>query len=146
MQTDINLPYITADQSGPKHLTIKLTRAKLEGLVHDLVEKTIAPCRTALKDADIDASELSDIILVGGMTRMPMVQEQVKELFDKEPRKDINPDEAVAIGAAIQAAVLKGDVTDLQLLDVTPLSLGVETEGKVMTALIEKHHDSGIRI
>ncbi len=139
MQTDINLPYITADQSGPKHLTIKLTRAKLEGLVHDLVEKTIAPCRTALKDADIDASELSDIILVGGMTRMPMVQEQVKELFDKEPRKDINPDEAVAIGAAIQAAVLKGDVTDLQLLDVTPLSLGVETEGKVMTALIEKN-------
>lgn len=138
-QTDINLPYITADNTGPKHLSLKLTRAKLEGLVGDLVDRTAGPCKTALKDAGIKASDLSEVILVGGMTRMPLVQEKVKEVFEREPRKDVNPDEAVAMGAAIQAGVLQGDVTDLQLLDVTPLSLGLETEGGVMTVLIEKN-------
>lgn len=138
-QTDVNLPYITADASGPKHLNIKVTRSKLESLVEDLVKRTIAPCQTALKDADMSASEIDDVILVGGQTRMPLVQEKVKEFFGNEPRKDVNPDEAVAIGAGIQAAVLSGDVKDVLLLDVTPLTLGIETMGGVMTPLIEKN-------
>jgi molecular chaperone DnaK len=138
-QTEINLPYITADQSGPKHLVLKLTRAKLESLVEDLVDRTIGPCRTALEDAGLSASEIDDVILVGGQTRMPQVQDKVKEFFGKEARKDVNPDEAVAVGAAIQAAVLSGDVKDVLLLDVTPLSLGIETLGGVMSALIEKN-------
>ena len=138
-QTEINLPYITADSSGPKHLLLKLTRAKLESLVGDLVSKTLAPVDVALKDAKLSTSEISDVILVGGQTRMPLVQEKVKEFFGKEPRKDINPDEAVAAGAAIQGAVLSGDVTDILLLDVTPLTLGIETMGGVMTPLIEKN-------
>jgi molecular chaperone DnaK len=138
-QTEINLPYITADASGPKHLNIKLTRAKLEALVEDLIQKTVEPCKIALKDAGLSVSEVHDVILVGGQTRMPKVQETVKDFFGKEPRKDVNPDEAVAVGAAIQAGVLKGDVKDVLLLDVTPLSLGIETLGGVMTKLIEKN-------
>lgn len=137
--TDINLPYITADASGPKHLNIKLTRAKLEALVEDLIERTIAPCRTAIKDAGVAVGDIHDVILVGGMTRMPKVQEKVKEFFGKEPRKDVNPDEAVAVGAAIQGQVLSGDRTDVLLLDVTPLSLGIETMGGVMTKMIQKN-------
>jgi molecular chaperone DnaK len=138
-QTEINLPYITADASGPKHLAIKLTRAKLEALVEDLVQKTIAPCRTAMKDAGVSASDVAEVILVGGQTRMPMVQKYVKDFFGREPRKDVNPDEAVAVGAAIQAGVLAGEVKDVLLLDVTPLSLGIETLGGIMTKLIEKN-------
>ncbi len=138
-QTEINLPYITADQSGPRHLTMKITRAKFESLVDDLIEKTIAPCRIAMKDAGVGVSQIEDVILVGGQTRMPKVQDKVKEFFGREPRKDVNPDEAVAVGAAIQAGVLKGDVKDVLLLDVTPLSLGIETLGGVMTKLIQKN-------
>jgi molecular chaperone DnaK len=138
-QTDINLPYVTADASGPKHLNVKLTRAKLESLVADLIERTKGPCEQALKDAGLSASEINDVILVGGQSRMPKVQETVQAIFGKEPRKDVNPDEAVALGAAIQAGVLGGDVTDVLLLDVTPLSLGIETMGGVMTKLIEKN-------
>src|SRR6187402_2373058 len=138
-QTEINLPFITADQTGPKHLTMKLTRAKFEQLVDDLVQKTIEPCRKALKDAGLTAGEIGEVVLVGGMTRMPKVQEVVKQLFGKEPHKGVNPDEVVAIGAAIQAGVLQGDVKDVLLLDVTPLSLGIETLGGVFTRLIERN-------
>jgi molecular chaperone DnaK len=138
-QTEVNLPYITADSTGPKHLVIKITRAKLESLVETLVERTIAPCQTALSDAGLGVSEIDDVILVGGQTRMPLVQERVKAFFGKEPRRDVNPDEAVALGAAIQGAVLAGDVKDVLLLDVTPLSLGIETLGGVMSPLIEKN-------
>ena len=138
-QTEINLPYITADNTGPKHLVIKLTRAKLQSLVEDLVERTIGPCRTAIQDAGISTRDIDDVILVGGQTRMPLVQEKVNSFFGREARRDVNPDEAVAVGAAIQAAVLSGDVTDVLLLDVTPLSLGIETLGGVMSTLIEKN-------
>jgi molecular chaperone DnaK len=148
-QTEINLPYITADASGPKHLTLKLTRAKLESLVEDLVGRTVEPCRTALKDAGLSISDVDEVILVGGQTRMPLVQKAVKDFFGKEPRKDVNPDEAVAVGAAIQGGVLAGDVKDVLLLDVTPLSLGIETLGGVMTRLIfstAEDNQSGVTI
>ncbi|NLD69360.1 MAG: molecular chaperone DnaK [Limnobacter sp.] len=138
-QTELNLPYITADASGPKHLNLKITRAKLEALVEDLIERTIEPCRIALKDAGLKASDIHDVILVGGQTRMPKVQEKVKEFFGREPRKDVNPDEAVAVGAAVQGAVLSGEKKDVLLLDVTPLSLGIETLGGVMTKMIQKN-------
>ncbi|ODU62910.1 MAG: molecular chaperone DnaK, partial [Lautropia sp. SCN 66-9] len=138
-QTELNLPYITADASGPKHLTMKLTRAKLEALVEDLIQRTIEPCKIALKDAGVKASDIDDVILVGGMTRMPKVPETVREFFGKEPRKDVNPDEAVAVGAAIQGSVLSGERKDVLLLDVTPLSLGIETLGGVMTKMIQKN-------
>ncbi|MBU2737562.1 molecular chaperone DnaK [Acidithiobacillus concretivorus] len=138
-QTDVNLPFITADQSGPKHLNMKLTRAKLESLVEDIIDRSMAPCRVAMKDANLSTSQVTDVILVGGQSRMPKVQEKVKDFFGQDPRKDVNPDEAVAIGAAIQGAVLSGDKKDVLLMDVTPLSLGIETLGGVMTKLIEKN-------
>jgi molecular chaperone DnaK len=138
-QTEVNLPYITADATGPKHLAVKITRAKLESLVEDLVARTIEPCKVAMKDAGISISDIGDVILVGGQTRMPMVQEKVKAFFGRDPRKDVNPDEAVAVGAAIQGGVLQGEVKDVLLLDVTPLSLGIETMGSVMTKLIKKN-------
>ena len=138
-QTEVNLPYITADASGPKHLLVKITRAKLESLVEDLIARTIEPCKIAMKDAGVSAADIADVILVGGQTRMPKVQEKVKEFFGKDPRKDVNPDEAVAVGACIQGGVLQGEVKDVLLLDVTPLSLGIETMGGVMTKLIKKN-------
>jgi molecular chaperone DnaK len=139
MQTDINLPFITADQDGPKHLNITLTRAKLEQLVDDLIQRTMGPCKKALQDAGLSAADIDEVILVGGQTRMPKVQETVKSIFGKEPHKGVNPDEVVAVGAAIQGGVLAGDVKDILLLDVTPLSLGIETLGGVATKLIERN-------
>jgi len=139
IETDINLPFITADASGPKHLNLKMSRSKLEELIADLLHNLEKPCVTALKDAGLTASEINEVVLVGGMTRMPAVQERVKTIFGKEPHKGVNPDEVVALGAAIQGGVLKGDVKDVLLLDVTPLSLGIETLGGVMTRLIEKN-------
>src|SRR5690242_20849050 len=139
MQTEVNLPFITADQTGPKHLNVKLTRAKLEALVDDLIERTIEPCKKALKDAGLKASDIHEVILVGGMTRMPKVQEKVKEFFGREPHKGVNPDEVVAISAAIQGGVLKGDVKDVLLLDVTPLTLAIETAGGVATPMIPRN-------
>jgi len=139
MQTEINLPFISADAAGPKHLNVKLTRAKLESLVADLIERTVAPCKAALKDAGLSADKIEEVILVGGMTRMPKVMETVKAIFGREPHRGVNPDEVVAIGAAIQGAVLQGDVKDVLLLDVTPLSLGIETLGGVFTRLIERN-------
>jgi molecular chaperone DnaK len=138
-QTEVNLPYITADATGPKHLAVKITRAKLESIVEDLIARTIEPCKIAMKDAGVTNADIADVILVGGQTRMPKVQEKVKEFFGKEARKDVNPDEAVAVGAAIQGGVLQGEVKDVLLLDVTPLSLGIETMGGVMTKLINKN-------
>ena len=138
-QTEVNLPYITADKSGPKHLAVKITRAKFESLVEELIARTMEPCKLAIKDAGVKITDIEDVILVGGMTRMPKVQEMVKELFGKEPRRDVNPDEAVAVGASIQGGVLQGEVKDVLLLDVTPLSLGIETLGSVMTKLIQKN-------
>src|SRR5581483_6573276 len=139
IQTEVNLPFITADQTGPKHLNVKLTRAKLEALVDDLIDRTIEPCRKALKDAGLKASDINEVILVGGMTRMPKVIDKVKEFFGRDPHRGVNPDEVVAIGAAIQGGVLKGDVKDVLLLDVTPLSLGIETKGGVFTKLIDRN-------
>ena len=139
IQTDVSLPFITADQAGPKHLNVKISRAKLEALVDDLIQRTVGPCKAALKDAGVSASNIDEVILVGGMTRMPKVQETVKKFFGKEPHKGVNPDEVVAVGAAIQAGVLKGEVKDVLLLDVTPLSLGLETLGGVMTKLIDRN-------
>ena len=139
----MNLPYITADSSGPEHLVVTISRSKLESLTEDLVQRTIGPCKTALEDAGLKIGDIDDVILVGGQTRMPLVQQKVQDFFGQEPRKDVNPDEAVAAGAAIQGAVLSGDKTDVLLLDVTPLTLGIETMGGVMTPVIEeKHHDS----
>src|SRR5690606_26820050 len=138
-QTEVNLPYITADATGPKHLVVKVTRAKLESLVEDLVNNSLEPCKIALKDAGLSNSDITDVILVGGQTRMPMVQKKVADFFGKEPRKDVNPDEAVAIGAALQGAIMSGDVKDVLLLDVTPLTLGIETMGGVMTPIIDKN-------
>src|SRR3712207_239461 len=139
MQTDLNLPFITADASGPKHMALTLTRARLEQLTADLVERTVGPCRQALKDAGLEANQVDEVVLVGGQTRMPAVFEQVKKLFGKEPHKGVNPDEVVAAGAAIQAGVLGGEVKDILLLDVTPLTLGIETLGGVMTRLIDRN-------
>src|SRR6202035_4671536 len=139
LQTEINLPFITADQSGPKHLSVTVTRAKLEALVGDLIDRTVGPCRSALKDAGLTSADIAEVILVGGMTRMPKVIDTVKNFFGKEPHKGVNPDEVVAVGAAIHAGVLQGDVKDVLLLDVTPLSLGIETLGGVMTKLIERN-------